>query len=155
MSHNDKAKKGFCSLLLKYHIYISIQTVYFGNDYSLESSWVCRYKPGTPVWGVSPHTLQILSSAVRLDGVCRCTAIFRSFQRCLTGFKSGLWLGHSRTFKDLSRSQSCVVLAVFLGSLSCWKLNLRPQSKFLSALEQVFIQEFSVLCFSRLSLNSD
>uniref|UniRef100_A0AAZ3PAF7 Peptidase S1 domain-containing protein n=1 Tax=Oncorhynchus tshawytscha TaxID=74940 RepID=A0AAZ3PAF7_ONCTS len=33
---------------------------------------------------------------------------------------SELWLGHSRTFRDLSRSQSCVVLAVCLGRLSCW-----------------------------------
>ncbi len=28
----------------------------------------------------------------------RWTAIFRSLQRCSIGFKSGLWLGHSRTF---------------------------------------------------------
>ena len=40
-------------------------------------------------------------------------------------FKSRLWLGHSRTFRDLSRSHSCVVLAMCLGSLSCWKVNLR------------------------------
>jgi hypothetical protein len=26
----------------------------------------------------------------------------------------------------LSRSHSCVVLAVYLGSLSCWKVNLLP-----------------------------
>ena len=39
---------------------------------------------------------------------------------------SGLWLGHSRTFRDLSRSHSCVVLAVCLGSLSCSKVNLCP-----------------------------
>ena len=40
------------------HIYISIQTLYsalcwsaFGSDYSLESSWVWRYKLGTTVFG--------------------------------------------------------------------------------------------------------
>ena len=43
---------------LKYHIYISIQTLYsilcwctFGSDYSLKSSWVWRYTLGTPVFG--------------------------------------------------------------------------------------------------------
>ncbi|CDQ98281.1 unnamed protein product, partial [Oncorhynchus mykiss] len=55
----------------------------------------------------------------RLDGECHCTAIFRSLQRCSIGIKSGLWLGNSRTFRDLSRSRSCVVLAVCLGPLSC------------------------------------
>uniref|UniRef100_A0A8K9V2L4 PX domain-containing protein n=1 Tax=Oncorhynchus mykiss TaxID=8022 RepID=A0A8K9V2L4_ONCMY len=68
----------------------------------------------------------ILSSFVRLDGECHCTAIFRSLQRCSIRFRSGLWLGHSRTFRDLSRSHPCVVLAVCLGSLSCWKGNLHP-----------------------------
>ncbi|XP_075931719.1 gamma-aminobutyric acid receptor-associated protein-like 2 isoform X2 [Anarhichas minor] len=52
--------------------------------------------------------------------------IFRSLQRCSIGFKSGLWLGHSRTFTELSRSHSFVILAVCLGSLSCWKMNLHP-----------------------------
>jgi hypothetical protein len=40
---------------LKYYIYISIQNLSlpstFGSDYSLESSWVWRYKLGTPVFG--------------------------------------------------------------------------------------------------------
>jgi hypothetical protein len=71
----------------------------------------------------SYSSLQILSSFVRLDGECHCTAIFRSLQRCSMGFKSGLWLGHSGHW-DLSQSHSCVVLAVCLGSMSCWKVNL-------------------------------
>ena len=75
---------------------------------------------------LSHSSLQILSSSVRLDGEHRCTAIFRSLQKCLIGFKSGLWLGHSRTFRNLSLSYSCVVLAVCLGLLSCWKVNLHP-----------------------------
>ena len=41
------------------------------------------------------------------------------------GFKSGLWLGHSRRFTFLFWSHSSVVLAVCLGSLSCWNINLR------------------------------
>uniref|UniRef100_A0A8C8LL39 C2H2-type domain-containing protein n=1 Tax=Oncorhynchus tshawytscha TaxID=74940 RepID=A0A8C8LL39_ONCTS len=67
----------------------------------------------------SHFSLQILSYSVRLDGERRCTAIFRSLQRCSIGLKSGLWLGHSRIFRDLSQSHSCVVLAVCLGP-SCW-----------------------------------
>ena len=52
-------------------------------------------------------------------------AIFRSLQRYLIWFKSGLWLGHSSTFTELSQSRSCVVLSVCLGPLSGWKVNLR------------------------------
>ncbi len=47
-------------------------------------------------------------------------------QRCSIGFKSGLWPGHSRTVTELLWSHSFVILAVCLGSLSCWKVNLRP-----------------------------
>ena len=72
------------------------------------------------------YSLQILSSSVRLDGYRWWTAIFRSFQRYSIGVKSGLWLSHSRTFAKLSLSHSCVLLAVCLGSLFCWKVNLRP-----------------------------
>jgi hypothetical protein len=61
-----------------------------------------------------------------LDDEHCCIAIFRSNQRCSIRFKSWYWLGHSRTFRDLSRSHSCVVLVVCLGSLSCWKVNLNP-----------------------------
>ena len=71
-------------------------------------------------------SLQILSSSFRLDGERCCTATSRSLQRCSIGFKSGLWLGHSRTFRDLSRSHSCVFLIVCLGFLSCCKVNLWP-----------------------------
>ena len=58
----------------------------------------------TCIWGVSPIILCNYSSSVRLDGEPLCTAIFRSLQRCLVGFKSGLWLEHSRTFRDLSKA---------------------------------------------------
>ncbi len=77
--------------------------------------------------GILCHSsLQILSSSVRLDGKRWWTAIFRSLQRCSIGFKSGLWLGHSRTVTELLWSHSFIILAVCLGSLSCWKVNLRP-----------------------------
>uniref|UniRef100_A0A4W5P7S1 Actin binding LIM protein 1b n=1 Tax=Hucho hucho TaxID=62062 RepID=A0A4W5P7S1_9TELE len=65
------------------------------------SESICS-RPGSSISGSPGHTiylsfshssLQILSTSVRLDGVRCCTAIFRSLQRCLIGFKSGLWLG--------------------------------------------------------------
>ena len=96
----------------------------------------------------SHSSLQILSSSVRLDGQCRCTSIFRSPQICSIGF----WLGQSRTFRNLSGSQSCVVLAVCLGSLSCWKVNLHPS---LRTLEHVFIKDLPVLCSVLLCLDPD
>ena len=113
-------------------MYVSIQTLYsvlcwsmFGSDYYLlgydATSLAHLY-----LEIFSHSSLQILSNSVRLDGECRYTAIFRSLQRCSIGFKSGLWLGNSRTFRDLSISHSCVVLAVCLGLLSCWKVNLHP-----------------------------
>ena len=74
----------------------------------------------------SHSSLQSLSGSVRLDGERCCTAIFMSLQRSSIRFKFGLLLGHSSTFKDLSQSSSCVVLAVCLWSLSCYKVNLRP-----------------------------
>ena len=95
----------------------------FGRNESLKSSWVWHYKLGTPEIG---EFLPILSNSVRFDGERCCTAIFRSLQRCLIGFKSGFWLGYSRTVRDLSRSHFCNVLAMCLGWLSCWKVNLHP-----------------------------
>ncbi len=43
--------------------------------------------------------------------------------------QTGLWLGHSRTFTELSRSHSFVILAVCLGSLCCWNLRPSPRSE--------------------------
>ena len=75
---------------------------------------------------------------------CRCRAIFRSLQRCSIDFKSRLWLSHSRTFRDLSRRYSCVVLAVCLVSLSCWKVNLHPSLRSWTLWSR-FSSRFSVL----------
>ena len=58
-----------------------------------------------------------------------CTAVFRSLQRCLIGLESGLWLGHLRKFIGLSLGHPCIVLALCLGSLSAWRLNLWTSTK--------------------------
>ena len=58
--------------------------------------------------------------------------------------------------KDIQRrSHSCVVLAVCLGLLSFWKVDLRPKSEVLSTVEQVFIKYISVLYSVRLCLDLD
>uniref|UniRef100_A0A4W5R1C8 Tektin n=1 Tax=Hucho hucho TaxID=62062 RepID=A0A4W5R1C8_9TELE len=69
------------------------------------------------------HDLSIKANSLFLDQE-KCMGIRKSFPS--TPRLSLLLLGHSRTFRDLSRSHSCVVLAVCLGLLSCWKGNLRP-----------------------------
>ncbi len=104
--------------------------------------------------GILCHSsLQILSSSVRLDGKRWWTAIFRSLQRCSIGFKSGLWLGHSRTVtelfvKPLLRYFSCVLRVIVL-------LEGKPsaQSEVLSTLEKVFVQDIPVLGRIHLSLD--
>ena len=110
-----------CLRKRKYHIYITIETLYSVCWQQLQPSWVHLY-----LGSFSYSSLQILSTSVRLEGECCSTSSFRSLQRCSIGFKSGLWLGHSRTFRDLSQSHPCVVLAVCLGLLSCWKVNISP-----------------------------
>ena len=78
----------------------------------------------TCIWEVSP--ILLCRSCQALSGWMGNVTVhlFSALQRCLIGFMSGLWLGHSRTFRELSRRHSCVVLAVCLGSLSCWRVNL-------------------------------
>ena len=146
------------------HIYISIHTLYsvLYSEAPLAAikalSLLGNYATSLAhlyIGSFSHSSMHILSSSVRLDGDGCCTAIFRSIQRCLIGFKSGLWLRPSRIFRDLSRSHSCIVFAVCLGSLSCWKVNLHPQSEVLRALEQVSIKDLSVLCSVYLSLDPD
>ena len=99
----------------------------------------------------SHSSLQILSCSVKLDGESHWTAIFRSLQRCSIGFKSGLWRDIQRLVpKSLLRCLGCVLRVVVL--LVC---EPSPQSEVLSALQQVFIRDLSVLCSVHLSLDPD
>uniref|UniRef100_A0A8C4S4M8 Tubulin/FtsZ GTPase domain-containing protein n=1 Tax=Erpetoichthys calabaricus TaxID=27687 RepID=A0A8C4S4M8_ERPCA len=71
-----------------------------------------RYVPRSLLVDLEPGTMDSIRSSkigqlFRPDNFIhgeyrRCTAILRSLQRCSIGFKSGLWLGHSRTFTELS-----------------------------------------------------
>ncbi len=103
------------------HIYISIQTLYsvlswstFGSDYRLKSFWVWRNKLCTPGLDFLPF---FFANPLKLDQVGWGPSVDSQL---------GLWLGHSRTFTELSLSHSCIALTVCLGLLSCWKVNFQP-----------------------------
>ncbi len=70
--------------------------------------------------------IQVFSRSFRLWGCRWATESFSSLHRFSIGFRTGDWLGHSRTLKCFLRSHSLVALSVCLGSLSCWKTQPRP-----------------------------
>ncbi len=77
--------------------------------------------------GILAHSsVQVFSRFFRFWGCRWATRSFSSLHRFSIGFRSGDWLGHSRTLKCFLRSYSLVALAVCLGSLSCWKTQPRP-----------------------------
>ena len=139
---------------LKYHTDISIQTLYsvlswstFGSDYSLESSWVWpRFGDFLPFFSSDPLKLCQVG--------CQWTAIFRALQRFSIRCKSGICLGHSRTFtvvpKPLLCRLGCVLRVI---NLLEGKPSAKPEA--LSPLDQVFIKDISGLCSVQLSLNPE
>lgn len=80
-------------------------------------------------WQTSFRFPPFFLNIIKLEGGCRCTAIFRTPQRCSIRFKPRYWQRHSRTFKEWSQSHSFLILADCLGSFSCWKINLQPSSE--------------------------
>ena len=98
----------------------------FTSDYSLEYSWVCLHQLCTSGFGnCLPFLLEDLLKLCQVGwGVGEPQSQWDSFHRFSMGFKSGLWLGRSRTFMFLFWSHSSVALPVCLGSLSCWNINL-------------------------------
>ncbi len=70
------------------------------------------------------------------------------------GSKSQLWLGHSRMFIMSSLRHSCIVLAVCVGWLSCWKVNFQPSLSFW-VLWTRFIKDISVFSCIQLSAFSE
>ena len=101
------------------------------------------------------HLWQWLQPCSHQDGESRCTAIFRSLQRLFDRVKVRALAGPhwdiQRLFpKPLLRCIGCVLSVVVLleGKPS-------PQSEVLSALEQVFIKNLSVLCSVHHSLDPD
>ncbi len=96
------------------------------------------------IWQLSASPLHISSSCQVGWGQMH---IFRFLQKFLTGFNTRLWLGHSRTFTELSISHSCCVFRVIV------LLDGEPsaQSEVLYALGLVSLrlsQYFGALSFS-------
>ena len=94
-------------------------------------TFVCNYRGQTfPVLlnQVCAHCSRDFGPLLHTDlfQIFQATRSFSSLQRFSIGFRSGDWLGHSRTLKCFLRSHSLVALAVCFGSLSCWKTQPRP-----------------------------
>ena len=70
----------------------------------------------TPLCRSSPN----LSGSEAVTWQLKASAPSRDFR---LGFRSGDWLGHSRTLICFFLSHSFVALAVCFGSLSCWKTH--------------------------------
>jgi hypothetical protein len=105
MSHLHKYSDPFLSTLLK-HLWQRLQPrVFLGL--TLQAWHTC-------IWGVSP--ILLCKSFHAQDGERCCTVIFRSLQTCSIGFKSRLWLGHSRTFRDFSRSHAYIFRCLLANS---------------------------------------
>ena len=121
---------------------------------SLESSWVWRYTLGTPVfgefltffsadplklcqvgWGASLHRyFQVTPERLNRDQVRALAGPHKDIQRLV--------------LKPLLRWLGCVLRVLLEGEPS-------HQSEVLSALEQVFIKDLSVLCSVNLFLDPD
>ncbi len=91
------------------------------------SSWPGLHTLQQGFWPTPPFR-----SSPDLSGFWGCrwaTQSFNFLHRFSIVFRSGDWLGHSRTLKCFSRSHSLVALAVCLGSLPRWKTQPRPSAQ--------------------------
>ncbi len=92
------------------------------------------------IWQLSALLL-LTSSPLRLCQVgWGQMHIFRFLQKYLIGFNPRLWLGHSRTFTELSISHSCCVFR----SIVLLEGKPSAQSEVLNALDWVFIKAVSI-----------
>ena len=106
-----------------------IVEAHWGSDYSLKPSWVRCYTLGTPVFGeflpffsADPLKLWQVGWGALLHGY------FQASQEMFDRVQVRALVGHSRTFRDLSRSHSCIVLTVCT-SLRSWVLYSRFSSR--------------------------
>ena len=79
--------------------------------------------------GILAHSsFEILSRSFQLVDFLVLTFTLSSLHRFSIGLSSGFQLDHSKTLTTLSSNQLLTILAVCLGSLSCWKIQcgLRP-----------------------------
>ena len=99
----------------------------FDSNYSLIFSWEWCYRFGKLEYGVFfPFFSADPQKLCQVRRERRCTDIFSSFHWFSMGFKSGLWLGHSLSFIELSSNRSLVIVAVCLGTDLCGTVNRQP-----------------------------
>ena len=75
-------------------------------------------------------SLGMSSNFFRLEGLLAITLIFSSLHRFSIGFKSGLWLGHWKTWMFLSANHFFTTFAVCFGSSLCWNVHWCPRPSF-------------------------
>ena len=90
--------------------------------------WICTVR----WWNLCHSSHENCSRSAKFDGDRRWTAIVTSSHKCSIGFKSGLWLGHSRTYIFFLFSHSSVALPLCFGSLSCLNVNLLPSFRLMA-----------------------
>ena len=98
---------------------------------------------------------RILSSSVRLDGECCCTAIFQVSPEMFDWVQGRALAGPLKDIqrlvpKPLLRCLGCVLRVIVL-----LEGEALPQSEVLSTLEKVFIKDLSVFCSVHLCLDLD
>ena len=85
-----------------------------------------------------------VSRFLMLDGLLVITHFFNSLHRFSNGFKSGLWLGHSKTLTSFFRNHALTTLAVCFWIIVL-KLPLLSKSKFICAQFGILLQNLDVL----------
>ncbi len=103
------------------------------------------------IWQLSAIVL-LISSRIKLCQVgWGQMHIFRFLQKCLIAFKPRLWLGHSRTFTELSKSYSYRALRVIV----LFEVEPSAQSEVLNSLDWVFTKAISIFWCIELFFYSD
>lgn len=97
------------------HLWILLQHSVFLS----RSLWAWHIMP----WQSFPLFLAKAHKSVRLQRHLMCSALFRSPHRFSIGFRSSLWLGHSKSLIFFWLSHSFVNFEVCFWSLSCWKVK--------------------------------
>ena len=93
-----------------------------GSDWGLGWSWQWSVCSGT--WNRKKAYFVCFSRLT--DTYIYITRSFSSLHRFSMGFRSGDWLGRSRTLICFFLSHPFVAFAVCFGSLSCWETHPRP-----------------------------
>ena len=146
MAHKDKAT--FLFIIVLNDIYF--QTLYFVET-AITASSLLGYNTTSlahlHLGSFSHSSLQILSNSVRLHSYFQVSP--EMFDRVQVRTLAGPLKDIQRLVsKTLLHYLSCVLIVVVL-----LKGEHLPQSEVLSALEQVFIMDISVLCYVHLSLD--